>query len=234
MKAVIPTPFLREQNRHDCHHHHQLMSMAWLTDGAGKEEGGRPRRLQSSVREQDRHHHYHHHQHKHCHGSQVELAKKREAAKAAAEQRERQGNRGWLSWAWGGSGGAPQKEGHEEEEDAEMRGELNEEEREALQGLVSEQADALKDGACQTCCCACATLTCPRPVGSHLPVLLRRNRRKQSGSAAPEQQSEAPIVENSATVDSVVSPCLIGAAFHLHQGTLQGAQARCVPSTKSS
>ena len=46
-----------------------------------------------------------------------------------------------------------QKEGHEEEEDdGDMRGELNEEEREALQGLVSEQADALKDGACQTCC----------------------------------------------------------------------------------
>ena len=34
----------------------------------------------------------------------MELAKKREAAKAAAEQRERQANRGWLSWAWGGSG----------------------------------------------------------------------------------------------------------------------------------
>lgn len=31
-----------------------------------------------------------------------------------------------------------------------MRGELNEEEREALQDLVSEQADALKDGERQT------------------------------------------------------------------------------------
>ena len=29
---------------------------------------------------------------------QVELAKKREAAKAAAEARERQADRGWLSW----------------------------------------------------------------------------------------------------------------------------------------
>ena len=28
----------------------------------------------------------------------MELAKKREAAKAAAEARERQANRGWLSW----------------------------------------------------------------------------------------------------------------------------------------
>ena len=80
----------------------------------------------------------------------MELAKKREAAKAAAEQRERQANRGWLSWAWGGTGAAPKQEGHEEEEDGDMRGELNEEEREALQGLVSEQADALKDGALQT------------------------------------------------------------------------------------
>ena len=79
----------------------------------------------------------------------MELAKKREAAKAAAEQRERQANRGWLSWAWGGSGSAAPKEGHEEaEDDGDMRGELNEEEREALQGLASEQADALKDGAC--------------------------------------------------------------------------------------
>ena len=79
----------------------------------------------------------------------MELAKKREAAKAAAEQRERQANRGWLSWAWGGSGGTPaKKEGHEEEEDEDMRGELNEEERLALQDLASEQADALKDGDC--------------------------------------------------------------------------------------
>ena len=78
---------------------------------------------------------------------QVELAKKREAAKAAAEQRERQANRGWLSWAWGGSGVTPaKKDGHEEEEDGDMRGELNEEERLALQDLASEQVDALKDG----------------------------------------------------------------------------------------
>ena len=41
-----------------------------------------------------------------------------------------------------------------------MRGELNAEEREALEGLVSEQADALKDGelhrlcpAALACCC---------------------------------------------------------------------------------
>ena len=92
--------------------------------------------------------------------SQVELVKKREAAKAAAEQRERQANRGWLSWAWGGSGSAPKKEGHEEEEDADMRGELNEEERQALEGLVSEQADALKDGACQPLRNICNTLKC--------------------------------------------------------------------------
>ena len=52
------------------------------------------------------------------------------------------------------------KEGHEEEEDSDMRGELNAEEREALEGLVSEQADALKDGelcplcpAALSCCC---------------------------------------------------------------------------------
>ena len=48
--------------------------------------------------------------------------------------------------AWGGSGAPAQKEGHEEEEDSDMRGELNADEREALEGLVSEQADALKDG----------------------------------------------------------------------------------------
>ena len=33
-----------------------------------------------------------------CGVLQVELAKKREAAKAAAEARERKANQGWLSW----------------------------------------------------------------------------------------------------------------------------------------
>ena len=56
--------------------------------------------------------------------------------------------------AWGGSSAPAKKERHEEEEDSDMRGELNPEEREALEGLVSEQADALKDGGhCPLCPC---------------------------------------------------------------------------------
>ena len=39
-----------------------------------------------------------------------------------------------------------------------MRGELNPEEREALEGLVSEQADALKDGGIRPLC------PCMRPA----------------------------------------------------------------------
>ena len=64
--------------------------------------------------------------------------------------------------AWGGSGAPAKKEGHEEEEDSDMRGELNPEEREALEGLVSEQADALKDGG------ICPLCPCMRPLSCHV------------------------------------------------------------------
>ena len=79
--------------------------------------------------------------------SQVERAKKRAAAQAAAEARERQSQRGWLSWAWGGG---DKKDGSTEsvEEDEDMRGGLNEEEQEALRALASEQEDALISGQC--------------------------------------------------------------------------------------
>ena len=83
----------------------------------------------------------------------MERTKKRAAAQEAAEARERAANRGWVGWLTGaGSGGGKSKdkaagEGHEEGEDADMRGELNDEEREALQGLAAEQEDALKIGA---------------------------------------------------------------------------------------
>jgi hypothetical protein len=79
----------------------------------------------------------------------VERAKKRAAAQAAAETREAQANRGWLSWAWGGGGGGAK--GGEEDPDDDMRGDLNEEEREALKGLLSEQEDALTFGVFPAC-----------------------------------------------------------------------------------
>lgn len=76
----------------------------------------------------------------------MERAKKRAAAQAAVEARERQANRGWLSWAWGG-GSIASAGGHHEDTDADMRADLNDEEREALKELVSEQEDALTFGA---------------------------------------------------------------------------------------
>ncbi|KAK9908805.1 hypothetical protein WJX75_003140 [Coccomyxa subellipsoidea] len=76
--------------------------------------------------------------------AKVEMAKKRAAAQAAAQARERQSEKGWLSWAWGGggkkSGSKTDEEAHEDED---MRGGLNDEEQEALRDLVSEQEDAL-------------------------------------------------------------------------------------------
>lgn len=80
---------------------------------------------------------------------QVERAKKRAAAQAAAQAREAQSQRGWLSWAWGGGGGDSGKkgpDGEQIEEDEDMRGGFNEEEQEALRALVVEQEDALKSG----------------------------------------------------------------------------------------
>ena len=75
------------------------------------------------------------------------MAKKRAAAQAAAEARERQSEKGWLSWAWGGGGKkGGNKAAEDTEEDEDMRGGLNEEEQEALQNLVSEQEDALVSG----------------------------------------------------------------------------------------
>jgi hypothetical protein len=75
------------------------------------------------------------------------MAKKRAAAQAAAQARERQSEKGWLSWAWGGggkkSGSKTDEEAHEDED---MRGGLNDEEQEALRDLVSEQEDALVSG----------------------------------------------------------------------------------------
>lgn len=85
--------------------------------------------------------------------AQVERTKKRAAAQAAAEARERAANRSWVGWLTGAGGGGGKAntggagEGQGEGEDADMRGELNDEEREALQGLAAEQEDALKMGA---------------------------------------------------------------------------------------
>jgi hypothetical protein len=83
--------------------------------------------------------------------AQVDAAKKREAATAAADRRAKAA-RGWVGWLWGGGGGkkAAPGDGQGVDADAEMRGDLTPEDEEALKELATEQEDALRLGAALT------------------------------------------------------------------------------------
>lgn len=76
---------------------------------------------------------------------QVEKEKRQAAAQAAAEYRKAKANQGWVGWLMGGgglsnSGPKPPADEHG------LRGNLNEEEYQKLEEIVSEQEAAVKQG----------------------------------------------------------------------------------------
>ena len=74
----------------------------------------------------------------------MEREKRRSAARAAAEYQKPAQNQGWVGWLWGG---APRPAQPQADEDADMRANLNEEEYQKLEEIVSEQEAAVKQGA---------------------------------------------------------------------------------------
>ena len=77
---------------------------------------------------------------------QVEREKRRSAARAAAEYQKPAQSQGWVGWLWGGASRPAQPQA---DEDADMRADLNEEEYQKLEEIVSEQEAAVKQGARQ-------------------------------------------------------------------------------------
>lgn len=76
---------------------------------------------------------------------QVEKEKRRAAAKAAAEYKKAKENQGWVGWLMGGvglGGGQPQPPADEDG----LRGDLNEQEYQKLEEIVSEQEAAVQQG----------------------------------------------------------------------------------------
>ena len=81
---------------------------------------------------------------------QVEQEKRKAAAKAAAEYRKAKENQGWVGWLMGGAGlvgGGPPPAADEHG----LRGDLNQEEYQKLEEIVSEQEAAVKQGECHCC-----------------------------------------------------------------------------------
>lgn len=92
---------------------------------------------------------------------QVEQEKRKAAAKAAAEYRKAKENQGWVGWLMGGAGlvgGGPPPAADEHG----LRGDLNQEEYQKLEEIVSEQEAAVKQGECH-CCIEQLTTANPRP-----------------------------------------------------------------------
>ena len=75
----------------------------------------------------------------------MEQEKRKAAARAAAEYRKAKENQGWVGWLVGGAGlvgGGPPAPADENG----LRGDLNKEEYQKLEEIVSEQEAAVKQG----------------------------------------------------------------------------------------
>lgn len=73
---------------------------------------------------------------------QVEKEKRRAAARAAADYEKAKKNQGWVSWMMGG----PPKPSNLQDSSDDMRADLNDEEYQKLEEIVSEQEKAVNQG----------------------------------------------------------------------------------------
>lgn len=124
----------------------------------------------------------------------MEHAKRRAAAQAAEEKAERAANRGWVGWLTGGGGGKKRVDdaaGVAGAEDADLRGELNEEERDALRELVAEQEEALSSGEALRVFLFCPLLA-PCKTGTSLRQAQQTKQSPERGLVAGLGDSDFP------------------------------------------